>query len=202
MELSRTDYSSENLILWRGRYEHDPDTIDNVVSKIIDMPETKRECGNGVLHSTFFIDDIFKRPEVELLDSYKEIVGQICLDLNIISCQTSFAYWSQVYDGEHTEHLHASADVLVSFVHFVRPTDKKCFYFSQSDGQRFYPKQEPGDIIVFPSWALHGIEESYGNIRMTIAGNILFSTISTPNNDFFSTIKKVREGLYITENFT
>ena len=37
-------------------------------------------------------------------------------------------------------------------VHFVRPTEKKCFYFVTKDVGKLYPKQDPGDVIAFPSW--------------------------------------------------
>jgi len=193
--------SPESLVIWRGNHKHDSDDIDNIISSLIDIPESKRECGVGILYTSFFIKDIFERPEVVLVDSYKDIVSQIITDLNLGSGESSFNYWTQVYDGEHNEHMHFSANIPISFVHFVRPTEKKCFHFVGSDGKKHYPQQDEGDIIAFPSWALHAIDESYGNMRMTIAGNILFTSISTPKNDFTSRITVVREGLYITENF-
>ena len=64
----------------------------------------------------------------------------------------------------------------------VKPTKKKLFFFIDSDGKKVYPEgQTPGDFIVFPSWAEHGVDpsdESADEQRVVIAGNISVTMVN------------------------
>ena len=198
MELNSV-YNAESPIVWRGEYHFPDDEIDSVKEKIISLTESKESQGVGKIYSTFFIPDIYKRPEVVLLDTYKEIVSQIAIEMNFSNSEFSLNYWCQIYDGSHGAHMHYSAEIIYSFVHFIRPTERECFYFSGQDGRKYYPKQDKGDIIVFPSITSHGIDESYGTERMTIAGNLVFSSVMAPDDKSWCKISEIRKGLYVSE---
>jgi hypothetical protein len=197
------EYGAESLIVWRGNCTLPHTEVDDVISRITSMGETRgsNESEFGEIYSTYFVEDIQKRPEVVFLDLYRKIVSQMAIDMCFSESVFSLDYWCQVYNGSHRTHMHFCGSVPYSFVHFVRPTEDRCFYFCGSNGQKYYPRQNPGDIITFPSMALHGIDPSYGTTRMTIAGNLIFSNIKTPDSDIFTNITRIRDGLYTTEYF-
>jgi len=87
-------------------------------------------------------------------------------------------YWFQAYNNEttsHNIHTHFGKGALISWVHILKATDKKCFFFVDSYGERHYPEQEENDIFAFPSWAMHGVEpvEEDNVTRIIAAGNII-----------------------------
>jgi len=185
----------ESQILWRGNITFSEESISNVANQLISDP---RSDDDGV-HTSFNIGDIHTRPEIMYLDQYKHIVSKIIFDLNMSEHTSNFDYWCQVYDGAHTEHMHYTPTCLLSFVHFIRPVGE-FFHFTRPNGQRDYPKQEKGDIIVFPSWTKHSVDPSYGNQRVVIAANIHFDRVCIDQEESFS-ITTVRPGrLYIAEN--
>ena len=197
------EYNAESPIVWRGNYTLPNTEVDDVISNITNMDVTRQTNGSevGEIYSTYYVDDIYTRPEVVFLDLYREIVTQMSIDMCFSESKFSLDYWCQIYDGSHTKHMHFGGSVPYSFVHFVRPTEDKCFYFCGPYGKKYYPRQEPGDIITFPSMSLHGIDASYGRMRMTIAGNLEFSQVKTPDSNIFANITRIRSGLYTTEDF-
>jgi len=93
--------------------------------------------------------------------------------------------WIQIYNstlGAHSEHDHFSGNGIISWVNFVKTPNQKCFYFLDSQNNKTYPNQNSGQIIFFPSWALHGVDkmESDGD-RIVIAGNIYLNEIFSNN---------------------
>ena len=199
MELNSV-FNEESLIVWRGEYNFPDDEIDSVKENIISVTERTTPNGAvGELHSTFFINDVHQRPEFVLLGTYREIISQIAIDLNFSASDFTLDFWCQIYDGSHEKHMHYNGMIHYSFVHFIRPTEKKCFHFSGWNGEKYYPKQDKGDIIVFPSMAIHGIDESYGTERMTIAGNLAFTAVRTPGVQSWCRNKVVRDGLSVSE---
>ena len=185
-------------IVWRSNKSLGEDNIDDLIKRVVSDPAAKVNGGVGNIYSTYFIRDLFARPEVDFLDYYKDIISEFTKDLCLAQNTFGFDYWCQVYDGSHTPHFHFEGKSIVSFVHFIRPV-KDCFYFIDNLGNKTYPKQEPGDFIVFPSWATHGIDESYGSIRATIAGNLMFERVISTDNMREYTITAVRNGLTIIE---
>ncbi len=196
------EFDAESPIIWRSNLKFNDEDIEKVRSEIISREDffTHSESGVGSMYSTYFLKDAFSRPEVLFLDSYKEIVGEMVRDLGLYDSQTTFDYWCQIYDGSHGTHYHLCATVPLSFVHFIRPTDTKCFHFVTRDGKHLYPKQDPGDIIAFTSWAPHGIDESKGSERMTVAGNVIAEMVRAPGAVDYQIPRKVRGGLYVTEH--
>ena len=145
------EFNEESPVIWRDNLKFSEQDIQKVHSEIVSNENflTYSESGIGSMYSTYFASDVFSRPEIHFLDSYKGVVNSIVNDLGLYESETTFDYWCQVYDGSHGNHFHLSAIVPISFVHFIRPTDTKCFYFVSRNGKHLYPKQDPGDIIAF-----------------------------------------------------
>ena len=196
------EFDEESPVIWRDNLKFSEEDIQKVYSEIVSTDNylTYSESGIGSMYSTYFERDVFSRPEIHFLESYKKVVNDIVNDLGLYESETSFDYWCQVYDGSHGNHFHLSSQVPISFVHFIKPTDTRCFYFVSRNGKHLYPKQDPGDIIAFTSWAPHGIDESKGNERMTVAGNVIAGMIKAPGSVDYLIPRKVRNGLYITEH--
>lgn len=190
-----TERSSESMVIWRANQELDPSDItrlSNEMEMCVDI-----ETGEGTIKSSYFIEDIYKRPEIFLLEFYSEVTKKMVDDISYGNSHTGFNYWCQMYDGSHEPHDHFDATTLISFVHFVRPVGKY-FYFIGPGGEKLYPRQEDGDVIAFPSWAAHGIDASYGKERITIAGNINFNKVITVSGSVHD-VHQVRENLFIIE---
>ena len=195
------EFDAESPVIWRDNIKFNDEDIEKVHSEIVSRDEfICDDSGKGILYTTFNHDDIFDRPEVFFLDVYKEVIAEMVNDLGFYASETKFDYWCQVYDGGHMNHNHLCASTLLSFVHFIKPTDTKCFYFVSRDGEPLYPKQDPGDIIAFTSWAPHGVDESKGIERMTVAGNLVSNMVRAPGAPAYQIQRKVRDGLYITEH--
>ena len=197
------EFNAESPVIWRDNLKFADEDIEKVSSLILADEEFYNDTSDSVegssIHTTYHAPPD-SRPELLFLESYKEVISEIVLDLGLYECDTKFNYWCQIYDGGHENHFHLNALVPVSFVHFVRPTETKCFYFVTRDLERLYPKQDPGDIIAFSSWTPHGVDQSIGNARMTIAGNIVSNMMRAPGSPDYQIPREVRKGLYITEH--
>jgi hypothetical protein len=112
--------------------------------------------------------------------------------------------WCQVYNnsmgGCHPPHAHYSGSELFSWVHFVEaPVDQKCFYFLDTDHNKYYPDtQNSGDLIVFPSWALHGVDKVQDPElnRTIVSGNIICNRYKDLEDDTESFVctQKIHKG--------
>ncbi len=72
------------------------------------------------------------------------------------------------------EHTHGKENrIALSWVHFIKVPEQKCFYFKTK--KRMYPEcQKAGDLIVFPNYATHGVDERDNlDERFVIVGNIV-----------------------------
>ena len=155
-----------NFILWNTNVP--VSDVDTLRDKVVSIPEAKEHD----LYTTYRLSK-WNRPEEEIVKSYQPIIDEFMSDLGLSHYRYRLNTWCQVYDGGQETHDHymLGCSTILSFVHFLRPVGK-FNYFIDSKGEKWYPKQDEGDFIVFPSWALHGIEPSYGKERVVIAGNV------------------------------
>ena len=186
-----------NLVLWSTNVLPDFD-YEKIRREIIAIPETQNINEVGTVYSTYYLPDLNSRPEVVMLDFYKELLLEATGHLGLNQCQFGLNYWCQVYDGLHDAHDHYGPETLLSFVHFINPV-RDCFQFLDSNEKVCYPKQEPGDFIIFPSWASHRVDASYGKDRMVIAGNLHFDYIRSMDGNKNYKNTSVRQGLTVTE---
>ena len=168
------------MILWSGNYVLDDSTIDDLVNKLKRLKTYSLKFNHWSSYYINFQD----RPENVLVDFYGEVLKKATSDLSLHHrSRYNYPFWMQVYQTEkesrHNHHDHFNGDTLMSWVHFLRPTDVKCFCFLDSEGNRTFPDQQNvGDLIIFPSWALHEVLPNNSDTeRVVIAGNIEFSYI-------------------------
>lgn len=170
------------MILWSGNFVIDESTIEPMVDKLKMIPKSYNHNFNH--HSSFYLD-AKDRPEECLHSFYMEILNQVTKDLTLYNrIKYNYPFWMQVYGKNtksfHGQHDHFSGAEILSWVHFIRPTSKKCFHFVDVNGENVYPKQDKGDFIVFPSWALHKIDSNTSDEeRVVTAGNLSPNQIST-----------------------
>ena len=123
----------------------------------------------------------------DFFDEYYNKIGTQIIKKAGLYTVTKFdvLFWSQIYSKlmNHSAHNHTGfnldndrkLDALLSWVHFLKVPEQKCFKFTDSEGNNsFYPdEQNSGDIIYFPSWAYHEIDPNRSDdLRVVIAGNI------------------------------
>ena len=158
---------TDEYVLWMGSETSiSEEKLSLVYSSTINL-KLPRDKG---LSSSYYALPV-QRIEMKILnDEYVCVMESICNHLNVR--MDGFDYWTQIYDGGHTAHNHEGYPCAVCFTHFIEPIGS-FFYFVAPNGEKVYPKQERGDIIAFSPSQMHGIDPSYGNQRMVIAGNIL-----------------------------
>ena len=158
------------------------DTIDPIVSDIKKDDRSFRKEEN--FYSSYHIP-VSERPEKRLTSVYNDIVTKGITKLGLLGrSDLSVPYWMQIYEkggGGHGFHMHFTGNEIISWVHFLRPTSKKCFYFIDSDGKQTYPHQHEGDFIMFPSWMMHGVDpNAEDEDRCVVSGNIILYKIDSP----------------------
>lgn len=168
------------MILWRSNFEFDQGDIDNLIENVI-----SNYTRSPNLATSYYENNIHKRPEICFLKQYSKIVSQFMKDLGFFHRSNySFDHWTQVYLSDtqfgHRVHDHWDACTPLSWVHFIKPAPLPCFYFLDSQGKKSWPKQDKGDFIVFPSWALHAVVGSAD--RAVVAGNVSVSMFVSPTD--------------------
>lgn len=156
----------------REEYRFPPDGADCPYS-----PTNKEDK----LYSTWTPNNgLVKFPE-SIEDWYRKKVRSVTIKLGLYGrSEVENVMWCQIYTNKtdgHPVHTHYCGEELFSWVHFVKaPTDQKCFYFVDSNSNKIYPEdQSSGRFLVFPSWAMHGVDavESCEEPRIVVAGNVL-----------------------------
>lgn len=168
------------IIYWTDNFKLNKKDLKKAIKKIKNDPECIISKETEKCYSSYNIQGLNNRPEIIFLNNYKKIIFKFMKDMNLFNNTSfSFDHWMQVYTKEMTHidcHDHFKYETIFSYVHFVKTSKKQCFYFLSHEGNKIYPKkQNLGDFIVFPSWALHGTDPiEYEEERVVIAGNINF----------------------------
>ena len=187
------------MIIWKTNKTIPKDTIDPIVSNIKKDDRSFRKEEN--FYSSYHLP-VKERPEEKLSSLYNDIFPKALNRLGLSGrSNVSVAFWMQIYEkggGGHGFHMHFTGNEIISWVHFLRPTSKKCFYFIDGDGNQIYPEQNEGDIIMFPSWALHGVDSNTEEEdRCVVAGNVILHKIDSPG--LISTSHWVNENITLWE---
>tara|TARA_B100000945_G_scaffold19666_1_gene14243 strand:+ start:504 stop:1100 length:597 start_codon:yes stop_codon:yes gene_type:complete len=173
------------MILFSDKFLLSDKKIDDIRNRY-KQDEYKITYENGCnIWSSYFEQDQF------LKDVYEDKILQFLKHIPVSSSKgyiqdPDLSYWVQIYNGKsaggHQVHDHWCPDCIISFVHFVKVPDQKCFYFKAEE--KSYPKQDQGDIIFFPSWASHGVDPvtDYDD-RIVLAGNISIKGFMTKASD-------------------
>ena len=184
------------MILWSDKKIIDKEIIDQGIidsmisylkSSSIKYPDTSRE--DFSYYTSYNSSLKISNRKLDLY--YDGIVSDVCKDLTLYNRGIfSNYYWIQVYTqngGSIGIHHHHKENGVFSWVHFIKPSSKKCFYFINHEGQRIYPEeQNEGDFIVFPSWAAHAADPNQDkDDRIIIAGNVFTSAMLSTIADNF-----------------
>ena len=125
-------------------------------------------------------------PESIWNKSYDSILANLLEDVGLYQTSVySYTYWAQLYVRKslHTVHHHFDLSNDLSFVHFIKVTDKPLFRFVNLKGDYYLPKQDEGDLICFPSWLWHEvIPNESDQERLVVAGNIEIEHMDTPTD--------------------
>jgi|TARA_R100000030_G_C3212310_1_gene113697 hypothetical protein len=168
------------MILWHDNIVNSNLDYENLVSKIVvDEYYEKRSD----MHTTYLKDG---SPDMILEDFYKDVIKKFMLDLGLYHrSQYLIDFWTQVYSGNnkssHNKHDHFQSDVILSWVHFLKPPKQKCFCFIDSNGNETFPEtQKQNDFIVFPSWAVHRATPFISDEnRVIVSGNVILDSIQS-----------------------
>ena len=184
------------MILYSEKWEHPPELIQTLKQRYDDpfflkggedSIENRKNWGQH--YTGFHKNPNNKAPTVEgnfidkdLLQLYVPKLKKILGDIGLPMGKTIYSYssiWGQLYKLD----LEAVIDVhnhyedphqLISWVHFVDVPDTKLFYFQVGDN-KFYPEcQKSGDLMLYPSYAMHGVDKmTEGLDRFVVVGNIV-----------------------------
>ena len=176
-----------NPIFWYGDEEIDDNLLSDVVEIVKDMGDNIR-CPTQKFYSTYFIDN---RPEYIFERFYGSIIKEVLDDVGLSErMKYKNNFWMQIYESKisiaHSVHDHFTTHEMFSWVHFVRPTQQKCFFYIDSKGNKIYPDQHQNRFIVFPPWLQHGVDPLDNETtqeRVVIAGNVMFDSIIDYNRE-------------------
>jgi len=167
-----------------GNIKHPEKEVDQVIS------ELKRSCEELLRRDEPIISSYYlkehQRPDKIWNKIYSKLHEDIVRRIGMYTTtQYQYHYWSQYYDRydghpphHHMEHSKNYFSIL-SWIHFIKPTENKCLKFLDCDGNDFFPpEQNAGDIIVFPSYQWHEVEQRKDIAgRFVCAGNLVFNHI-------------------------
>ena len=187
------------MIIWKTNKTIPKDTIDPIVSDIKKDDRSFRKEEN--FYSSYHLP-VKDRPEEKLSPLYNDIILEGVTKLGLSGrSDLTVPYWMQIYEkggGGYGFHMHFTGQEIISWVHFIRPTSKKCFYFIDGTGHQTYPHQHEGDFIMFPSWMMHGVDpNTEDEDRCVVAGNIIVNKIDSPR--LVSTSYLVNENITLWE---
>ena len=153
----------QNLILYHKNISLPSDLLDFIISEV-----KQEKYQNESMYTTFPNYDICE----PLYGFYNRLIKRALFGLTLLHAGFDQSIWAQIYvkgtDGHH-KHNHHSVHDQLSWVHFIKTPDKKCFRFTNG----FVPPQDDGDFILFPSWAVHEIQpHSEKDDRIVTVGNV------------------------------
>lgn len=158
-----------------GNWKLDSTQLTTLTNNVVEVAVKQEE-------DNFFTTFHSKDKDLECLgflkNFYKDRVDEIAKDQLIFDhCSIGFDFWSQVYhrtDSYHPihDHFECGGDVIISYVHFLKPVKPDCFRFT-NEKEFEIPQQEEGDFLVFPSYVPHVVLPHNSNeSRVIVAGNI------------------------------
>ena len=155
-----------------GKVDFPQNEIDQVIDS---FKGSSKNSGNN--YSSYY--DNFTNISV-WNDNYHNIVQDIVIQQGLYTYfKYVYEYWGQLYTKgcEHDWHNHyrcGANEAVLSFVHWIKNSNEPNFRFINLDTKESHiPKQEEGDLIVFPSWVFHRVTPNDSDKkRFVIAGNI------------------------------
>ena len=165
------------MILWEKEIDLDSKLFGKIEEKLNQVKSNDSNFTTTYKLVGGNIEDPFHQNS-DVTNFYNSICDQFMRDLGLYDVSKyQRPFWLQSYNSKtdgHRLHNHFSGSEILSWVHFVKVPKQKCFYFLKSEKDKVYPKQDESKFIVFPSWALHGVDKvkDENNDRIVVSGNI------------------------------
>ena len=169
-------YNSEDIMP-----EHRKNISKQDIINGIERNKKVKDTIYGKHWTGYYKTDAGSYQDTELLSTYTPKLVEILKKIKLYGTGI-FSYsriWGQLskkgvpsYIKEHNHYKHPKQ--MLSWVHFVKVPEQKCFYFCKN-GEKSYPvHQKSGDLMVFPSYIYHGVYERKNlDERFVIVGNII-----------------------------
>ena len=169
-------YNSEDIMP-----EHRKNISKQDIINGIERHKKVKDTIYGKHWTGYYKTDAGSYQDTELLSTYTPKLVEILKKIKLYGTGI-FSYssiWGQLakegvpcYIKEHNHYKHPKQ--MLSWVHFVKVPEQKCFYFCKN-GEKSYPvHQKSGDLMVFPSYLYHGVDERKNlDERFVIVGNII-----------------------------
>ena len=169
-------YNSEDIMP-----EHRKNISKQDIINGIERHKKVKDTIYGKHWTGYYKTDAGSYQDTELLSTYTPKLVEILKKIKLYGTGIfSFSsIWGQLskkgvpcYIKEHNHYKHPKQ--MLSWVHFVKVPEQKCFYFCKN-GEKSYPvHQKSGDLMVFPSYLYHGVDERKNlDERFVIVGNII-----------------------------
>ncbi len=177
------------MILWSCNELIEDDIIDSMILNLKNHPLCYEEKAN--YYSSYYTPPN-ERPEKKLKKFYNSIIDKASKKLTLYNrFEFENYFWMQLYTkngGTMESHHHYNPTTIFSWVHFIRPTQTKCFHFLNHKNEKIYPDhQDKGDFILFPSYLLHAVDVNKLEYdRVIIAGNIIVKKLTDKFSKGFS----------------
>tara|TARA_B100001989_G_C24330937_1_gene359962 strand:- start:9 stop:551 length:543 start_codon:yes stop_codon:yes gene_type:complete len=176
------------MIIWHEKFEHPKEVVKGLIEKYSSEYFLKGDPNWGQHYTGYhrnphnsahtvnggFVDQ-------ELLDLYVPKLKSVMNLFGLLDNKSIYSFtsiWGQLYKKElgciiDVHNHYKEPRQLLSWVHFVKVTEQKCFYF-YIDDKKIYPEtQSSSDIIFYPSYAMHGVDKmTEGDERFVVVGNI------------------------------
>jgi len=175
------------MIIYRDNIDPDKEILD-ILSDDEFNKRFYHEESNII--TTFHNHDNYKDLNKLSNDFYSVIVEKMMKKFSLYEISRySWKGWYQSYfsftEG-HSPHTHMGFHELFSFVHFLSVPEKPCFYFLIDDKKQ-YINEKNGDFVIFPSWAIHGVDSISTGERKVFSGNVSYSFIKLTETMFLNT---------------
>ena len=160
------------MFIWNDNREIPKHLHDEMLSRI-ELEHTDEKRFYSSYHSPTDFSDL-------LLPFYGKVMQNMMEDLGMYKRSTfDFNIWMQKYGSDtdsHPLHAHFTGAEIISFTHIIDASPEKCLYFIDDDDNKIYPgEQKSGDIMAWPPWRVHGVDQPTGH-RLIVAGNITLRT--------------------------
>lgn len=169
-------HNEVNYILWKSNFKFSNKKVEDI-STFLNNNNILSSC-----YTTYNTDIVYDG----IVEFYSTIHETLMKKLGLYHrSKYEWHFWMQMYNNStdgHLDHDHFSGREFLSWVHFIKTPNQKCFYFVDSEGNKVYPDtQNDGDFICFPSWVYHGVDKVVeDNInRIVSAGNISICSLET-----------------------
>jgi|TARA_B100000427_G_C15315259_1_gene510081 hypothetical protein len=194
-----------NPIIWYDNVPIDEELLSDTINSV-KQGDVEYRHGDSYYTSYFKQQDNQNGADSIFERYYAGVVNRLMIDLGLEGRSTySIATWMQVYDTQTRNsmrvHDHWGGGELVSWVHFVRPSVNKLFYFIDSNGKKLYPDvQNKDDFIVFPPFLQHGVDPNNDSERVIIAGNVMLHEMYSQEGRDYHKVNYIDDNINFIQN--